>query len=122
MIICRGKPYIFFLFKATTTTHQLDTTLKKYNLMKTFDKIHLATKSKRDGILGAELSIIKVIDESALTYLLSRDNLIAVGEYNTLTNKWKLSKPIDLLNMPLLINESYHDVTNKEDFIAFLNQ
>jgi len=110
------------LFKATTTTHQLDTTLKKYNLMKTFDKIHLATKSKRDGILGAELSIIKVIDESALTYLLSRDNLIAVGEYNTLTNKWKLSKPIDLLNMPLLINESYHDVTNKEDFIAFLNQ
>jgi hypothetical protein len=103
------------LFKATTT-HQLDTTLKKYNLMKTFDKVQIAVHTDYCIVL-VEFTIIKVINEHNRVYAMIAQDKIIVGQH-MIDNTWRLSDPIDLSKIHVK-DISHEDVTNEADLNAF---
>lgn len=78
--------------------------------MEIFDKVHIEVKSAF-GTVVVEFTIIAEINKHDRIYGLIAQNRVVVGQYMA-NNTWKLSVPIDLMNVPTL-NTLHLDVTGE---------
>lgn len=76
--------------------------------MKIFDKVQIKIKTDF-GEVTVEFTIIAEINKHNRIYALTAQNKVVIGQH-MIDNTWKLSTPIDLMNIPVL--DTFHlDVT-----------
>ena len=87
--------------------------------MKIFDKVQIEVKSAF-GTIPVEFTIIAEINKHNRIYGLVAQNRVVVGQYMA-NNTWKLSTPIDLMNV--LILDTFHlDVTGEAELNSLESQ
>ena len=87
--------------------------------MKPFDKVQIEVKSAF-GTVRVEFTIIAEINKANRIYGLTSQNRVVVGQYMT-NNSWKLSAPIDLMNVSVL--DTLHlDATGEQELNSLESQ
>ena len=87
--------------------------------MKLFDKVQIEVKTAF-GTVPVEFTIIAEINKHNKIYGLIAQNRVVVGQYMA-NDTWKLSVPIDLMNVSLL--DTLHlDVTGESELNSLENQ
>ena len=87
--------------------------------MKLFDKVQIEVKTAF-GTLAVEFTIIGEINKHNRIYALVAQNRLVVGQY-MVNNCWKLSVPIDLMNVSIL--DTLHlDVTGEQELNSLESQ
>ena len=81
--------------------------------MKLFDKVQIEMKTAF-GAVSVEFTIIAEINTEDRIYGLIAQNRLVVGQQID-NNKWKLSSPIDLMDVPIL-DTLYLDTTKEVYF------
>ena len=81
--------------------------------MKLFDKVQIEMKTAF-GAVSVEFTIIAEINMQDRVYGLIAQNRLVVGQQVD-NNKWKLSSPIDLMDVPIL-DTLYLDTTKEVYF------
>ena len=81
--------------------------------MKLFDKVQIEMKTAF-GAVSVEFTIIAEINTEDRIYGLIAQNRLVVGQQVD-NNKWKLSSPIDLMDVPIL-DTLYLDTTKEVYF------
>lgn len=72
--------------------------------MNVFDKVKIEVKSTF-GVTKVEFTIIAEINKHNSVYGLTSQNRVVVGQYMA-NNTWRLSDPIDLMNVSIL--DTFH--------------
>ena len=78
--------------------------------MKVFDEVKIAVETMFGAIYVINFTIICEIDKDNHIYGLIAQNRVVVGQYMA-DNTWRLSKPIDLMNIPIDTDTIHQDVT-----------
>ena len=87
--------------------------------MKLFDKVQIEVKTAF-GTVPVEFTIISEINKHNPIYALVAQNRLVVGQY-MVNNCWKLSVPIDLMNISVL--DTFHlDVTGEQELNSLESQ
>lgn len=78
--------------------------------MKVFDEVKIAVEIMSGAIYVINFAIICEIDKDNHIYGLTAQNRVVVGQYMA-DNTWRLSNPIDLMDIPILDDTIHHEVT-----------
>lgn len=78
--------------------------------MKAFDEVKIAVEVMSGAIYVINFAIICEIDKDNRIYGLTAQNRVVVGQYMA-DNTWRLSNPIDLMDIPILDDTIHEDVT-----------
>lgn len=78
--------------------------------MEVFDKVQIAVEVMSGAIYVISFTIICEIDKENRIYGLTAQNRVVVGKYMS-DNTWRLSNPIDLMDVPILDDTIHEDVT-----------
>ena len=87
--------------------------------MKPFDKVQIEVKTTF-GTVNVEFTIICEINKNNRVYGLIAQNRVVVGQY-MVDNSWRLSDPIDLMNVTIL-NTFHQDVTGEQELNSLESQ
>ena len=77
--------------------------------MKVFDEVTIAVETI-SGAMRVKFTIICEIDKDNHIYGLTAQNRVVVGQYMA-DNTWRLSNPIDLMDIPIDTDIIHQDVT-----------
>jgi hypothetical protein len=85
------------------------------NKIKLFDKVQIAVQTGY-GIVNVEFTIIYIRNEYSRVYGMVAQDRVVIGQH-MVDNTWRLSEPIDLLNI-YVTNTSHDDVTGESELNA----
>ena len=78
--------------------------------MKAFDEVKIAVEIMSGAIYVISFTIICEIDKDNHIYGLTAQNRVVVGQYMA-DNTWRLSDPMDLMDVPIDTDTIHQDVT-----------
>ena len=78
--------------------------------MKVFDEVKIAVETGFGAIYVINFAIICEIDKDNRIYGLTAQNRVVVGQYMA-DNTWRLSNPVDLMDIPIDTDIIHQDVT-----------
>ena len=78
--------------------------------MKVFDEVKIAVETMFGAIYVINFAIICEIDKDNRIYGLTAQNRVVVGQYMA-DNTWRLSNPVDLMDIPIDTDIIHQDVT-----------
>ena len=78
--------------------------------MKLFDEVQIAVETMTGAIIVIKFTIICEIDKENRIYGLTAQERVVVGQYMA-DNTWRLSKPLDLLDVTIDTDTIHQDVT-----------